>query len=76
MNVPGPDATNRTIFLSPEQKHKGIISCRRYQIQRKKKKEKGFCPVSLISLARSRARVQKKKKRSREIKRMGVWMVA
>lgn len=64
-----PEATSHH-FLSPEQKHKGIISCRRYEIQRNKK-EKKICPVSLKFtrlLARS-LNVEKIKE-----KKMNEWM--
>ena len=63
VSVFSPDAISHH-FLSPEQKHKGIISCRRYEIQRKKK-EKKICPVSLKFtrlLARSLLKRSRKRK--------------
>jgi hypothetical protein len=54
-------------FLLTPEKHKGIISCRRYQIQGKKeKKNEKICPVSLKKFARSLARFFKRPKEKKK----------
>lgn len=63
MNVPVPDATNRTIFVSRTKTQGYHFLPQVSDPKGKKEKRKRFCPVSLNSLARSRS------KRSRKIQR-------
>jgi hypothetical protein len=73
MNVPVPDATNRTIFCLQNKNTRVSFLAAGIRSKGKKKEKKNLSSVAQFarSLARSRS-----KKDQGKIKRMDVWMVA
>lgn len=61
MNVSGPLDVKISHHFCLQKKHKGIISCRRYQIQREKKDSPVIAHIR--SLARCSVKIREKEKR-------------